>query len=151
MAQSKLRPPDAKFFKTLYDLGLGALVGRLIVLVVTTGRKSGKPRLTALQYEEIEGKLYLGSSLGLKADWVKNLLANPLAEIRLKNRRWQGRAEVVSEPGRVADFIAYRLKKHPRLIGRILQMDGISAQPSRAELEAYAGRLALVIITPVEN
>lgn len=35
----------------LCALGLGPLIGRLILLLTTTGRKSGRPRVTPLQYE----------------------------------------------------------------------------------------------------
>lgn len=46
-------------FKTpilLYRLGLGVLVGRLFMVMTTTGRKSGQPRRTAIEFHEFEGK-----------------------------------------------------------------------------------------------
>ena len=39
----------------LYSLGLGPIYGRLVLLLTTTGRKSGLPRVTPLQYEEVNG------------------------------------------------------------------------------------------------
>jgi hypothetical protein len=54
--------------RIVYALGLGRLMGRLVLLLTTTGRKSGKPRVVPLQYEEIDGKICVGSSRGLKAD-----------------------------------------------------------------------------------
>jgi hypothetical protein len=68
MKRKPLRPPDVRVFKTLYALGLGPLVGRLVLLLTTTGRKSGLPRVTALQYEEVAGAIYLGSSRGTQAE-----------------------------------------------------------------------------------
>ena len=62
---------------TLYRLGLGPLIGRLVLLLTTTGRKSGLPRVTPLQYELIDGAYYVGAALGLKADWLRNLQADP--------------------------------------------------------------------------
>lgn len=149
MTALKLRPPDARVFTTLYALGLGPIVGRLILLLTTTGRRSGLPRVTALQYEVVDDAYYLGSSRGLQADWVRNLMARPKVGVRVRSRRFQALAQVVTDPGHIADFIELRLRRHPFLIGRILRMDGLPARPSRADLLAYAARLALVIVRPL--
>jgi deazaflavin-dependent oxidoreductase (nitroreductase family) len=151
MAAHKLRPPDVRFFRALYALGLGPIVGRLILLLTTTGRKSGLPRVTALQYEEVDGAYYLGSSRGLQADWVRNLIARPRVGVRVRGLALEGWAEVVSDPERVTDFLQLRLRRHPRMIGRILQMDGLSARPTRAELLAYAAGRTLVIVHPLSG
>jgi len=148
MSQSSFRPPDARVFRTLYALGLGPLVGQLILLLTTTGRKSGLPRVTPLQYEEVDGAYMLGSSRGLHADWVRNLMANPRVEIRVRSKRFYGRAEVVADPERIADFLALRLERHPRIVGKIMETEGLAAHPSRKELVDYASRLALVIVRP---
>jgi deazaflavin-dependent oxidoreductase (nitroreductase family) len=151
MATRRLRPPDARFFRALYALGLGPIVGRLILLLTTTGRKSGLPRVTALQYEEVDGAYCLGSSRGLQADWVRNLMAQPRVGVRVRSLTFEGRAEVVTDPGRLADFIELRLQRHPRMIGRILQMEGLPARPSRPMLEAYTARMAMVIVHPLTD
>jgi deazaflavin-dependent oxidoreductase (nitroreductase family) len=149
MKRKPLRPPDVRVFKTLYRLGLGPLVGRLVLLLTTTGRKSGLPRTTALQYEEVAGAIYLGSSKGAQADWFKNLVANPNVSVRVKSRQFSGKAEAVTDPVRIADFLELRLRHHPRMVGAMLKSEGLSAQPDRAELETYAGKLALAIIRPI--
>jgi deazaflavin-dependent oxidoreductase (nitroreductase family) len=140
--------PPNNVMKTLYAIGLGPLIGRLVLLLTTTGRKTGLPRVTPLQYEEIDGAFYLGSSRGQKADWFCNILANPHVEIRVKSRRFRGVAETVTDPARVADFLAFRLKRHPKMIGMIFQREGLPAQPDRAQLETYAARLAMVVVRP---
>jgi deazaflavin-dependent oxidoreductase (nitroreductase family) len=147
--QRRLTPPDARIFRALYAIGLGPLVGWLVLLLTTTGRRTGLPRITALQYEEVEGAYLLGSSRGLKADWVRNLIADPRVEVRVRSRRFRGRAEVVSDPERIADFLALRLKRHPRIVGKIMEMEGLTTRPSRDRLVTYAARLALVIIRPM--
>ncbi len=43
-----------------------------------------------------------------------------------------------------------RLKRHPRLVGRILKADGLPRSPSRVELEEYSRGLAMVEITPLK-
>jgi deazaflavin-dependent oxidoreductase (nitroreductase family) len=140
-----------KIHRVLYAIGLGWLVGRIVLLLTTTGRKSGKKRVTPLQYEEIDGSYYLGAARGLKADWLRNLQANPQVEIRVGTRRFQGCAEVVTDPARFADFMEVRLARHPRMIGLILEKaHGLPRRPSRAQLESLAANEAVVIVRPVK-
>ena len=148
MSRQSFRPPPASLIPTLYNLGLGPVVGRLILLLTTTGRKSGLPRTTPLQYEEVDGAIYVASARGVKADWFKNLLANPRVSVRLKSRRFTALAEPVTDPQRIADFLELRLARHPRMVGAILKSEGLPARPARAELEAYARHLAMAILRP---
>ena len=48
--------------RVAYAIGLGPLIGRHVLLLTTTGRKSGLRRVTPLQYEEIDGVFYIGSA-----------------------------------------------------------------------------------------
>ena len=138
-----------KLHRVLYAIGLGQVIGKIILLLTTTGRKTGLKRVTPLQYEEIDGKYYLGSARGLKADWVRNVQANPNVGIRVKSLSFSGKAEVVTDPARFADFVEVRLQRHPLIVGTIMQKaHGLSKHPSREQLEALAKSEALVIITP---
>lgn len=150
MSRAAFRPPDARFFRALYAIGLGPIVGRLILLLTTTGRRTGRKRVTTLQYEEVAGAYWLGSSRGTRADWFRNLVADPIVEVQVRSRRFRGRAEAISDAQRVADFLELRLERHPRMIGRILEMEGLPSRPSRQQLVDYAGRLAMVIVRPLE-
>lgn len=138
-----------KLHRVMYAIGLGPIVGRIILLLTTTGRNTGLKRITPLQYEEIDGKYYLGSARGLKADWVRNIQADSNVTIRVKSLNFQGQAEVVTDPARFADFIEVRLQRHPLMVGTIMQKaHGLPKQPSREQLEALAENEALVIVTP---
>jgi len=138
-----------KLHRVLYAIGLGPVIGKIILLLTTTGRKTGKKRVTPLQYEEIDGKYYLGSARGLKADWVRNIQVNPQVDVHVKSLNFHGQAEVVTDPARFADFVEVRLQRHPLIVGTIMQKaHGLSKQPSREQLEKLADNEALVIITP---
>jgi len=57
-----------------------------VLLLTTTGAKSGQPRLTPLSYFTIDGKMIVvGSKAGADThpDWVHNLRANPRAHIEV--------------------------------------------------------------------
>src|SRR3989304_4714784 len=134
-----------------YALGLGPVVGQLILLLTTTGRKSGLPRVTPLQYEEENGVFYVASARGQQADWFRNIVADPPVEGQVKAGRWRGLAEPIAEPARIADFLELRLRRHPRMIGAMLRGEGLPARPTRAQLEHFAERIAVVAIRPCDE
>ena len=132
----------------LYALGLGPVYGRLVLLLTTTGRKSGEARVTPLQYEEIDGAIYVGSARGVNADWYLNILSDPHVTVRVKSRQFAGLAEPTTDPERIADFLDVRLQRHPRMVGALLRREGLSVNPSRGEMEDFATNKAMVIIRP---
>ncbi len=141
-----------KIHRVLYAIGLGRVIGRIILLLTTTGRKSGKKRVTPLQYEKIGDDYYLGAARGLKADWVRNIIVNPCVEVRVGAKRFEGQAEVITDPKRFADFLEVRLQRHPRMIGLIMEKaHGLSKHPTREQLEGLAKEEAVVIVHPALN
>ena len=133
-----------------YALGLGPIIGRFVLLLTTTGRKSGLPRVTPLQYEEVDGDFYIGAARGIEADWFRNIQANPVVEVRVKSRRYCGYAEPITDPGQIVDFLELRLKRHPRMMGAIIRSEGLPPTPSRQQLDEYAAKRAMVVIRSSE-
>jgi len=139
-----------KIHRVLYAIGLGSLIGRIILLLTTTGRRSGKKRVTPLQYELIGSDYYVGAARGMKADWVRNIQSDPHVEVRVGAKHFSANAEIVNDPSRLADFVEVRLERHPRMIGFIMQKaHGLPKRPSREQLEKLAEKEALVIVHPV--
>jgi len=121
---------------------------RLVLVLTTRGRKSGLPRHTPLQFEVIDGVYYVASARGVQADWYRNILANPNVEIQIQERRFPARAEAISDPTRIADFLEIRLQRHPRMIGAMLRLEGLPSKFDRAALEQFSAGKALVAIHP---
>ncbi len=64
----------------------GPFEGMTLLLLTTTGAKSGQPRLSPLAYLTIDGKIIIIGSKGgadTHPDWVHNLRANSQAHIDL--------------------------------------------------------------------
>lgn len=138
-----------KIHRLLYAVGLGPIIGRIILLLTTTGRRSGKKRVTPLQYERIGSDYYVGAARGMKADWVRNVLSDPQVEVRVGARRFHGTADVVNDPARFADFLEVRLERHPRMVGLIMEKThGLPRRPSRAQLEELGTSEVFVILHP---
>ncbi len=137
--------------RLLYALGLGPLIGRLVMLLTTTGRKSGKPRVVPLQYEEHEGVVYVGSARGTRADWYRNIEANPQVHLQIGSRSFRGVAQPLIDPVEIADFLELRLRRRPGMMRAMLRLEGLPRNPERTDLESLAGRIAAVAIRPLEE
>ena len=134
-----------------YSLGLGSLVGSFVLLLKTTGRKSGLPRVTPLQYDEIDGIIYVASVRGVKADWCRNLADNPNVELIVGSRKIRGYAELITDSVQIADFLELRLKLHPKMVGAVFRFEGMGPTPTREQLEQYSTKRALVAIRSSEG
>jgi deazaflavin-dependent oxidoreductase (nitroreductase family) len=140
-----------KIHLVLYAIGLGLFVGKIILLLTTTGRKSGLKRVTPLQYEMIGDDYYVGAARGVKADWVRNLRADPIVEVRVGAKHFSASAEIVDDSCRFADFLEVRLERHPRMVGFIMRKaHGLPSHPTRQQLEELAKSEALVILHPIK-
>lgn len=134
----------------LVRFGFGQKVGPPILILTTTGRKSGLPRETPLQYELIDGVYYAGSMRGDRADWYRNILADPLVTVRAGERQFAARAEAISDCDEVMAFLQYRLQKSPRMIAAILRADGLQGDPQDEEaLRRYVAGLTIVALRPL--
>jgi len=125
---------------------------RIVLLLTTTGRKSGLPRVTPLQYEEDDGLIYVGSARGQQADWFKNILANPHVHVQIQQREFAAVAEAVTDPKKVADFIELRVKRHPVMLRAIMFFaDGLPFNFNRTQLEQYCINRTMVILHPIDG
>lgn len=134
--------------RLVYRIGLGPILGRLVLLLTTRGRKTGLRHVTPLQYEEEHGIYYVGSARGVKADWYRNVLVDPRVTVQVGKRCFHGAAVPITDAGDVLDFLQLRLQRHPRMIGAILRAQGAGRKPDRDWLEKYAGDLTVVAIYP---
>jgi deazaflavin-dependent oxidoreductase (nitroreductase family) len=85
----------------LYRASRGRLFGRIgrapVLLVTTTGRRSGKRRTAPVLYlADGERLVVIGSNAGSERPpaWALNLRANPNAEVQVRGERRQMRARV---------------------------------------------------------
>jgi F420H(2)-dependent quinone reductase len=75
----------------------GAVRGTPILLLTTTGRKTGQKRTLPLGYFEHDGGyVIIGSNRGMDTHpaWFHNLKSNPCAAVQVKDRQFEVRAEV---------------------------------------------------------
>ncbi len=94
----------------LWRLGLHRMMatpqGGYVMVLASTGRKSGMRRLVPLNFEEQGTSIYCLAGFGKRTHWLLNLQADPRCELWLPDgRRVYGRAELVTEEDQRIDLI----------------------------------------------
>jgi F420H(2)-dependent quinone reductase len=83
----------------------GRMAGLNVLLLTTTGRKSGIRRTTPLGYfEDSGGYVIIGSNAGFETHpaWFHNLKSNPQVQIEIRDRKLDANAEIIDSETRRA-------------------------------------------------
>lgn len=119
---------------------------RLGLVLTTTGRRTGLPRKTPLQYEELDGVIYIGSARGELADWYRNLVAEPAVVMQIGSDSFTALAHPLRKPDEILAFLRLRLRRHPWMIRMMLLMHGLPPWSGERALRQLAERLAVVAL-----
>ncbi len=93
----------------------GPFAGRDVLLLTTTGAKSGQPRLAPLVYTRDGDRFVIVASKGgspTHPSWYLNLVANPIVTVEVGGEEFQARAVVVEGAERDRMY-AQRVEKYP--------------------------------------
>jgi deazaflavin-dependent oxidoreductase (nitroreductase family) len=104
----------------------GQMAGRQLLLLTTTGLKSGQPRTAVLGYGRAgDGYVVIASNNGApKAPaWYQNLVANPSVVVEVGPERFEARARTAeeSERGELARVVPY-LESQQKLTERLIPL-----------------------------
>lgn len=97
-----------RFMVLIFRLGLGNLGNRpetsQVMVLVHRGRKSGLLRRTPVNYALVDDVIYCTAAFGSRADWYRNVLADPRVQVWLPDGWYAGEAEEVppDDPQRLA-------------------------------------------------
>ena len=99
-----------------YKLGMGWMIGKYVLLLTTTGRKSGQPRHTPLEYEydEENDRYRVAAGWGGNTDWYRNVKANPKVHVQVGRRKFVSVAVIASDE-EVGLYMMNVSKRHPRM------------------------------------
>jgi deazaflavin-dependent oxidoreductase (nitroreductase family) len=110
----------------------GIWVGRDVLILTTTGAKSGTPRETPLAYTRDGDRIIIVASKGgapTNPAWYHNILANPRVTVEVEGKRFEATAMVAEGPER-----------------RRLYDQHAAVHPSFREYEARTDRVIPVVI-----
>ena len=77
--------------------------------LTTMGRHSGRPREIEIWFTRLDGRYYLIAEHRARAQWVRNLLADPAVRVRVGRTTFHARARVVD--ARIEDGLARAVRK----------------------------------------
>lgn len=99
-----------------YKFGMGWMIGKYVLLLTTTGRKSGKLRHTPLEYvyDKENDRYRVVAGWGGHTDWYRNLLKDPHVNVQVGRRQFNAIAEKVCEE-EVAEYMMHVSERHPRM------------------------------------
>jgi len=101
------------------EIAAGPMAGRTLLILSSTGARSGQPREAVLTYtREGHGYVVAGTAGGSPTtpSWVHNLVAHPDAQIEVKGRRIPIRATVVDDETRQRLW-SMHVAQHPEFAG----------------------------------
>jgi deazaflavin-dependent oxidoreductase (nitroreductase family) len=92
-------------------MGLGFLIGNGVLLLATTGRHSGKRRITALGFgrDPADGSCTVAAGWTGGADWYRNAVVHPGVQIWLGKRWIDCRAEPIPPDESVQGYRRMRM------------------------------------------
>ena len=97
-----------------YRLGLWNLVGKRVLMLITTGRKTGKTRYTPLEYgyDPASDSYTVMAGWGGKTDWYRNAVANRRVRARVQQRAFEATVEPLTD-AEVAEMLAMVSRVNP--------------------------------------
>lgn len=136
-----------KFVTPLYRVYVLPLLGfgRILLILTTKGRITGKKRRTPLEYHRIDGAIHLLSSRGEKADWIRNIRANPDdVWARVGFHGFHARVEIIEDISKIEEFLRWYSEKHPRSARAFYGWDPKRDNPDTADFSSFAKYLTLL-------
>lgn len=127
----------------LFRARLGFILGRRIVMLEHTGRRTGRTRQTPLEVVKREADAYvLCSGTGPNADWYRNIKNQPASALWVGTRRYPVDQRFLSDSEAATVFAGYE-NAHPKAAARLQQLMGVSHDGT------HQGRVAMVREIPM--
>ena len=126
------------FMVGLWRLGLGGWVnfsprvGGQILVITHKGRHSRKQYRTPVNYAVVNDEIYCTAGFGSKADWYRNVLANPQVELWMPDGWWVGTAEDASSHPQAKEILRQVLIASG-FVSRLFDLDPRTMQPEELD------------------
>jgi deazaflavin-dependent oxidoreductase (nitroreductase family) len=141
----------------MYNIGLRGWerhIGVQLMKITTKGRRTGKPHsvlVDVISHDQEEDAYYVSSAYGARADWVRNIRADPVFRVQVARRRFDAEARRV--PGRDAEEMLMRyIEEHRGYVKGLYKMMGVDLDEiSEGELRAILREEMVLEIAPVKD
>lgn len=138
----------------LYRAGLGRLLGRRLLYLVHTGRKSGRRREVVLEVVALDRErpeAFVVAAWGERSDWFRNIVAAPPVQVQVGSSRWRGpQFRVLSTPETVRLLTDYR-RRHRFAWNRLAPVLGLPLDPRDESAAEGLKKIRSVAFRPVST
>jgi deazaflavin-dependent oxidoreductase (nitroreductase family) len=130
------------FFKFLFKIpilldkvGLNRMIPEWILLLTTTGRRSGKRVITPVEYlfHQEDVTYWIISGWRGNTDWYKNILSSPEVSIKVNGKNYPTKAAALTDEEILA-YLTEILKVNPEAIAIFSRWAGKQIEPSEEGL-----------------
>ena len=140
----------------LYNLGLRGWerhIGVQLMKITTKGRRTGRPHsvlVDVIGRDEERDAYYVSSAYGERADWVRNIRANPVFGAQVGRRAFEAEALRVPD-GDAEELLMAYIEGHRSYVKRLYGMMGVDLDTiSEPELRAILRDEMVLEIKPVK-
>ncbi len=130
----------------LWRLGMAPVIGNHTLLMTQTGRKSGLPRRTMIEYHHINGTKYAPCAFGEKAHWYKNIVADPRVTIQSAHGVESVTAVRISDDQEILDVYELFKRRDPPLLNWYI--NSLDIQHNHSDIIAKKDRIYWVRFDP---
>ncbi|HEY1933498.1 MAG TPA: nitroreductase family deazaflavin-dependent oxidoreductase [Acetobacteraceae bacterium] len=141
----------------LYHWRCGWILGHRFLLLIHTGRRTGRRRETILEIMEFRiapDEMVVMSGFGRNADWLRNIQANPRIELMVGSRRFAATCRLLDAAEAATVVAGY--ERRCRWLGRIIRavltrLLGWRYDGSEASRRRLVAQLPLVAFRPIAD
>ena len=132
----------------LYRRDKGWMLGRMFLMLVHVGRKTGQPHdMVAMVLADAPGEVVIFSGWGPDADWLLNLHAGPAREVRIGRDRFVPEHRFLSDDEAVAVVTGFR-HRHPQRVRLASAILGWGDLRSDADIRQFVREHPFVALRP---
>ncbi len=136
-----------KVLRFFVSRNIAGPMGKTIMVITTTGRKSDKEHSVPIGYLRDKGSV-LAFTLGGTSDWYKNVLKNPQATLQIKGKKTEMRGESLESNEEVLRALETYKRDQPKSMTRFF---GVSPDGSPQEMLKARERVRFIRFYPVKK
>lgn len=121
--------------------------GNILMVITTTGRKSGKQFSTPIGYVR-DGDSILAFTIGGRSNWYKNTLVNPNVTLNIKGKNYAMRAQPIKDEAEALQALEVYKRQAPNIMERFF---GIPATSEGRDLLKALDKVVLIRFVPRET
>jgi deazaflavin-dependent oxidoreductase (nitroreductase family) len=133
----------------LWRMGLGRVLGTVLMVITHTGRSTGLPRHTVVEWHPLDGRKVCPVAFGERAQWYRNIMADPVVTLQTADGVEHARAYRVTDDDELRAAYRVVMRRNPTMLRPYLASIGIDPDDIN-DLLHHRERLILLAFEPTD-